>query len=30
MDYKISQEDLFAWCSIPREELANQKNLKMK
>jgi glucosamine-6-phosphate deaminase len=30
MDYKISQEDLFAWCSIPRDELANQKNLKMK
>lgn len=30
MDYKISKQALFDWCSIPAEDLCKQENLKVK
>ncbi len=30
MDFHISKEELFRWCSIPWQELINQPNLKTK
>jgi len=29
MDYSISKNDLFKWCALPKEELINQKDLKV-
>ncbi len=29
-DYKISREELFSWCSVPRQELDKRQDLKVK